>query len=465
MGIIRSTFSFISPQDPLRSTSYPGFHRRMKKKNSEVEGSQGKDFVSKKVQASCELKHCESCNIASETILRMINAIRSAFHENKLISAVAEERDLLKGDIYEKTQWAVMRRLAAAIEMDVKTTFEMMQGNDMKREAIKRNYEEKLNSLEAELSRKGTDFELLRGENFQLEGRIENVFTDFISRELVELGGEKEEKEDYDEIGVVAKGNKEILLLAIRVCLWSLKRNFNALKEKNFQMEETKERLTIELKDTRIKLERTAESWDILQSQIVKLAENKLELENSVRGLTEKIVDTRSACLETERALRILLTELQRENDSIKKEYRVKLEKLETELKAEMKYREIEKEPEAVRSEGLYEERVLMPGDDPVLDMTRQLISNRRKIEHLQRQNERLSKTEFGDTIGYAVGVCTHALSQQEGRHVAMCGNINKVSVNPNSMQSYCLEISAIYQAAPVSTSSLKRILLMLRIH
>nr|KAF7431606.1 hypothetical protein H0235_004530 [Vespula pensylvanica] len=72
---------------------------------------------------------------------------------------------------------------------------------------------------------------------------------------------------------------------------------------------------------------------------------------------------------------------------------------------------------------------------------------------------------EFGDTIGYAVGVCTHALSQQEGRHVAMCGNINKVSVNPNSMQSYCLEISAIYQAAPVSTSSLKRILLMLRIH
>ncbi|XP_043664632.1 intracellular protein transport protein USO1-like [Vespula pensylvanica] len=318
----------------------------MKKKSSEVEGSQGKDFVSKKVQASCELKHCESCNIASETILRMINAIRSAFHENKLISAVAEERDLLKGDIYEKTQWAVMRRLAAAIEMDVKTTFEMMQGNDMKREAIKRNYEEKLNSLEAELSRKGTDFELLRGENFQLEDRIENV-----------------------------------------------KRNFNALKEKNFQLEETKERLTIELKDTRIKLERTAESWDILQSQIVKLAENKLELENSVRGLTEKIVDTRSACLETERALRILLTELQRENDSIKKEYRVKLEKLETELKTEMKYREIEKEPEAVRSEGLYEERVLMPGDDPVLDMTRQLISNRRKIEHLQRQNERLSKT------------------------------------------------------------------------
>nr|KAF7431605.1 hypothetical protein H0235_004529 [Vespula pensylvanica] len=372
----------------------------MKKKSSEVEGSQGKDFVSKKVQASCELKHCESCNIASETILRMINAIRSAFHENKLISAVAEERDLLKGDIYEKTQWAVMRRLAAAIEMDVKTTFEMMQGNDMKREAIKRNYEEKLNSLEAELSRKGTDFELLRGENFQLEDRIEN---DFISRELVELEGEKEEREDYDEIGVVAKGNKEILLLAIRVCLWSLKRNFNALKEKNFQLEETKERLTIELKDTRIKLERTAESWDILQSQIVKLAENKLELENSVRGLTEKIVDTRSACLETERALRILLTELQRENDSIKKEYRVKLEKLETELKTEMKYREIEKEPEAVRSEGLYEERVLMPGDDPVLDMTRQLISNRRKIEHLQRQNERLECRLCDNVLGESI--------------------------------------------------------------
>ncbi|XP_035740050.1 uncharacterized protein LOC118449502 isoform X2 [Vespa mandarinia] len=282
----------------------------MKKKTREVEDSEEKDYISKKVQASCELKHCESCNIASETILRMINAIRSAFQENKLISAVAEERDLLKGDIYEKTQWAVMRRLAAAIEMDVKTTFEMMQGNDMKREAIKRNYEEKLNSLEAELSRKGTDFELLRGENFQLEGRIEN-----------------------------------------------------------------------------------AESWDILQSQIVKLAENKLELENSVRGLTEKIVDTRGACLETERALRILLTELQRENDSIKREYRIKLKKLEIEFKGEMKYRDIEKEPDTDKTEGLNDERVLMPGDDPMLDMTRQLISNRRKIEHLQRQNERLSKT------------------------------------------------------------------------
>lgn len=36
---------------------------------------------------------------------------------------------------------------------------------------------------------------------------------------------------------------------------------------------------------------------------------------------------------------------------------------------------------------------VLKPEDDPVADMTQQLISNREKIEMLTRQNERLTKT------------------------------------------------------------------------
>ena len=39
------------------------------------------------------------------------------------------------------------------------------------------------------------------------------------------------------------------------------------------------------------------------------------------------------------------------------------------------------------------EETVLKPEDDPVADMTQQLISNREKIETLSRQNDRLSKT------------------------------------------------------------------------
>ncbi|XP_043490356.1 uncharacterized protein LOC122516539 isoform X2 [Polistes fuscatus] len=145
-----------------------------------------------------------------------------------------------------------------------------------------------------------------------------------------------------------------------------------------------------------MKMERTAESWDILQSQAVSLAENKLELENSVRRLVEekKMVGNRDACLETERALRILLTELERENDSIKMEYNVKVKELERKLE-EMKNREENvKEYDTERNEvGLYEETILMPGDDPELDMTRQFISNRQKIELLQRQNERLSKT------------------------------------------------------------------------
>ena len=39
------------------------------------------------------------------------------------------------------------------------------------------------------------------------------------------------------------------------------------------------------------------------------------------------------------------------------------------------------------------EDTVLKPEDDPVADMTQQLISNREKIEMLSRQNDRLSKT------------------------------------------------------------------------
>ncbi|XP_014599698.1 PREDICTED: UPF0746 protein DDB_G0281301-like [Polistes canadensis] len=105
------------------------------------------------------------------------------------------------------------------------------------------------------------------------------------------------------------------------------------------------------------------------------------------------MVGNRDACLETERALRILLTELERENDSIKMEYRVKVKELDRKLE-EMKNREILKEYDTERNEeGLYKETILMPGDDPELDMTRQLITNRQKIELLQRQNERLSKT------------------------------------------------------------------------
>lgn len=39
------------------------------------------------------------------------------------------------------------------------------------------------------------------------------------------------------------------------------------------------------------------------------------------------------------------------------------------------------------------DDTVLKPEDDPVADMTQQLISNREKIEMLSRQNDRLSKT------------------------------------------------------------------------
>lgn len=58
------------------------------------------------------------------------------------------------------------------------------------------------------------------------------------------------------------------------------------------------------------------------------------------------------------------------------------------------KKREDEKDANGDSMVGTVEDAiVLKPEDDPVADMTQQLISNREKIEMLTRQNERLTKT------------------------------------------------------------------------
>ncbi|XP_031365257.1 uncharacterized protein LOC102678157 [Apis dorsata] len=134
----------------------------------------------------------------------------------------------------------------------------------------------------------------------------------------------------------------------------------------------------------------------ILQSQAVALAESKFELEKSVFGLGKEIDDIRDACLESERNTRTLLDESRKENDRLKEEYEEKVEKLRQEvaLLSEKKRDEKIQDTSGDSIVGTIEDgTVLKPEDDPVADMTQQLISNREKIEMLTRQNERLTKT------------------------------------------------------------------------
>ncbi|XP_076754587.1 uncharacterized protein LOC143425570 [Xylocopa sonorina] len=139
---------------------------------------------------------------------------------------------------------------------------------------------------------------------------------------------------------------------------------------------------------------------NVWQSQAVTLAESKLELEKTVIGLREGIVDTRDAYLEAERHTRTLLDESRKENDSLREEWKKKVEQLEQEITSLRSLISSKKDSDGTRNgddngsiKGTPNGTVLKPEDDPVADMTQQLISNREKIETLKRQNERLSKT------------------------------------------------------------------------
>ncbi|KAK1128125.1 hypothetical protein K0M31_003610 [Melipona bicolor] len=149
------------------------------------------------------------------------------------------------------------------------------------------------------------------------------------------------------------------------------------------------------------KLLENAGENNILQSQAVTLAESKLELEKTVIGLRKEIVDTRDAYLETERRCRALLDESCKRNESMKEDYEGAVARLEREIASLRDSlisigRENERARDANDGGTIKTSRgdaVLKPEDDPVADMTQQLISNREKIEMLSRQNDRLSKT------------------------------------------------------------------------
>ncbi|CAK9798528.1 hypothetical protein ANTPLA_LOCUS1638 [Anthophora plagiata] len=162
------------------------------------------------------------------------------------------------------------------------------------------------------------------------------------------------------------------------------------------------------LEDTRRQMSMLAGENNILQSQVVTLAESKLELERTVIRLRKEIVDTRDAYLETERCARALLDESRKENVTIEhiqhnRKFSRKCFSLSTSGKSITSLRLLfwnKKANERTKSvndngsiKGIQGANVLKPEDDPVADMTQSRILNRAKIELLSRPNKRLSKT------------------------------------------------------------------------
>ncbi|XP_034183316.2 uncharacterized protein LOC117605749 isoform X2 [Osmia lignaria lignaria] len=171
------------------------------------------------------------------------------------------------------------------------------------------------------------------------------------------------------------------------------KRTDVTLKRENETLKETME-------DSRRQISNLTGGNSVLQSQVATLVESKLELEKTVIRLRKEVIDTRDACLETERRTEMLLNESRKENDSMRDEHRKEIERLQQEIASLRTTTAIKTKNEKMKnnscsnnSEGLRADTILMPEDNPVADMTRQLISNREKIEVLSRQNERLSKT------------------------------------------------------------------------
>ncbi|XP_017763682.1 PREDICTED: uncharacterized protein LOC108553326 [Eufriesea mexicana] len=262
-------------------------------------------------------------------------------------------RDECRNDIYEKTQWAVMSRLTKGIGTDVETALRMAKESNLRIQAARRDHDQAIRELRTSLTMQEKRTDALQSEITGLKDLLENA--------KEELEGER--------------------------------RSNSALKEQKETLKET-------LEDIRRHTSMLAGENNILQSQAVTLAESKLELERTVIGLRKEIDDTRDAYLETERRSTALLDESRKVNDSLKEEYEEKLEKLQREIVSLRSQISDKKDNERTKNgddggsvETIQDGTILKPRDDPVADMTQQLVSNREKIEMLSRQNDRLSKT------------------------------------------------------------------------
>ncbi|KOX73005.1 hypothetical protein WN51_01373 [Melipona quadrifasciata] len=400
--------------------------------------------VSQSSQASSSVNYCESCTLAGEAILQAINAIEQVFLENKLISVAATEREECKNDIYEKTQWAVMSRLTKGIGTDVETALRMANESSLRAQAAGRDHEQMIRQLRASLTTQEKRTNALHAENLELKKLVEN------GRHFLFM----QTREDF-HFG--ACRYKNIVVTACACC--STKLFLSVLRLADIGESRSHDKKSQEILRHAIELQKPSliltvqygphqgphlgrKVWDtldagennILQSQAVALAESKLELEKTVIGLRKEIVDTRDAYLETERRCRALLDESCKRNESVRFARPITISHLAGIRRSKLRYgtsmindgdcsrmkedhegavarlqREIASLRESLISIGRENDggtiktsrgdAVLKPEDDPVADMTQQLISNREKIELTNTLGQRTANGRSKDGI------------------------------------------------------------------
>ncbi|PBC32386.1 alkaline phosphatase, tissue-nonspecific isozyme [Apis cerana cerana] len=339
-----------------------------------------------------------SKQISLASLLRLVwdrmKTMPDSISRHMVVFSVDCSRDECRNDIYEKTQWAVMSRLTKGIGTDIETALRIARESNLRSQAAREDHEHKIRDLRASLTMREKRTEELQADNSGLKDLLRNgrflrlgtrCTTQIFKRLRVnEISGGIESGTELVRTSLFI----EALIFTAREELEEERRGNDVLKRQNETLKET-------LGDIRRQMSMLAGENKILQSQAVALAESKFELEKTVIGLGKEIDDIRDARLESERNTRTLLDESRKENDCLKEEYEGKVEKLRQEVAfLSGKKREDEKDANGDSMVGTIEDAiVLKPEDDPVADMTQQLISNREKIEMLTRQNERLTKT------------------------------------------------------------------------
>ncbi|XP_033230598.1 interaptin-like [Belonocnema kinseyi] len=333
------------------------FPDSISKKMAKMKGVDSESFVekiSRSTQAVGDrgcFKHCRSCSLAASTILDLINGIEATFLEYKLHSAAAEQRELSKFGLWDKSQWAVMSKLAEAINQDVRIILELVRDNARINESVKRDRDNTVKRIQVDMKNKISEFDKLKVKNVELKKEIKSV-----TAELEEMQKNKLE-----------------------------------MNQKNLE-------LTSALQEARKNMSVLADCNQLVQNQLVEISDTKIALERTIQALKTELDLKEEKCVEIEK-LQGSIMELEKENKFIKTEFECKIEQLATNCLTSRNNQNCrctasdEKLIKSNSSSYSQVKKAVKSDDNPEADMTQQFNSNQQKIKELVRQNERLSKT------------------------------------------------------------------------
>ncbi|XP_051156038.1 centromere-associated protein E-like [Leptopilina boulardi] len=301
-------------------------------------------------------KDCRSCSLASSTILDLVKEIEITFHEYKLQSFAAKERELSKFGLWDKSQWAVMSKLAEAINQDVRIILNLVQDNARISESVKRDHDNTMKRLQVNLKSKISELDTLKLKNVNLEEKIQNVVS-----EMEKVGNNQLETE-----------------------------------QKNID-------LITELQETRGQMSSLVECNQIIQKQLIEVIITKSSLEKTIDTLNNQLEINKEKSNFEIQNLHDVISNLQLENINIKREFECRIAKLEEKVSRKSLTNRnnqncrctgsVEKLTKTNSNSYSRMKSVVKSEDNPEVDMTQQFNSNQQKIKELTRQNERLSKT------------------------------------------------------------------------